>query len=507
MHIRKHLRKYSTSHLLIVVLLIFLGFSVRVYSLSSIPYGFFCDEAAIGYNAYSILLTGKDEYGVSYPIFFRSFGEYKSPVAIYAAIPFIKAFGLNEFSVRLQSVLFGMLTLVMVYLTTKELFSKKIGLLSVAIAATMPWLIHYNRTAFELNSYTALFTTTVFLLVKATKQKSYIIPAFLVATLTLYTYYSAKLIVPLFVIGFLVIYGKKLLPYKKELAISGVLFFLLSIPFIQSFLNGEGTARFNEVSVFSTKLSATEIFQRIIGNYFFQLSPNLFLNGEPTFITRHFAGGLVPFLGIAVPFFYIGIASLLYSWKKPASKLLLWWLLLYPIGAAVAADPPFTGRTVIGAPLSAILVAVGIVTTVRFAKKYIPQHISSGIIASAFAINFMFFLQFYFITYPHYSADFWGWQAGPREIVKYFEENKNNYDEEFMIGEFNAPYIFFKFYAPNGCEKCKLGVPHEVYYSGRRQLFAVSPTYLEQHPEISFVTKKTIYYPNKKPAFFLGEVQ
>jgi 4-amino-4-deoxy-L-arabinose transferase-like glycosyltransferase len=407
----------------------------------------------------------------------------------------------------MQSVLFGLLTLLMVYLVSKELFSKNIGLLSSAIAATMPWLIHYNRTGFELNSYTALFTATVYLLLKSAKQKSYIIPAFLVATLTLYTYYSAKLIVPLFVIGFLAFYGKKVFAHKKELAISAGLFLLLSIPFLQSFLNGQGTARFNEVSVFSAKLSLPESLQRIVSNYFFQLSPTLFLNGEPTFITRHFTGGLTPFLLVTVPFFYIGILTLLRSWKKKSSRLLLWWLLLYPIGAAVAADPPFTGRTVIGAPLSALLISLGIVTTVRFVKQYIPRRIAFSIIATVITLNFVFFLQFYFIRYPLYSADFWGWQAGPKEIVAYFEEKKNQYDEEFMIGEFNAPYIFFKFYAPNGCEKCTLGVPNEVYNPERKQLFAVSPTYLTQHPEIKFLTKKIIYYPNKKPAFLIGEVR
>ena len=493
-------------HLLLLTLILIVGFAVRVYGLDKNPYGFFCDEAAIGYNAYTILLTGKDEYGVSYPFFFRSFGEYKSPVAIYAAVPFIQLLGLSELSVRLQSVLFGMITLLMVYLATKELFSKNIALLSVAIAATMPWLIHYNRTGFELNSYTALFTATVYLLLKAAKQKSYIIPAFLVSTLTLYTYYSAKLIVPLFVIGFLIIYGKKIFAHKKEMALSGMLFLILSIPFILSFLNGEGTARFNEVSVFSAKLSFSDSLLRIINNYFFQLSPTLFLKGEPTFITRHFTGGLTPLLIVTIPFFYIGIVSLLHTWKKKSSRLLLWWLLLYPIGAAVAAEPPFTGRTVIGAPLSAILISLGIVTVVRLAKKYVPRHVSFGIIAGALAVNFVFFLQFYFIRYPLYSADFWGWQAGPSEIVQYFEENKSNYDEEFMIGQFNAPYIFFRFYAPYGCEKCKLGEPHTSYNPQLRQLFAVSPHYLKSHPEIRFAAKKFIYYPNNKVAFIIGEV-
>jgi 4-amino-4-deoxy-L-arabinose transferase-like glycosyltransferase len=499
--------KHTPLQLFLLVFVLVVGFSVRIYGLDRVPYGFFCDEAAIGYNAYTILTNGKDEYGISYPFFFRSFGEYKSPVAIYSDVPLVKFFGLNEFSVRLQSVLYGLLTLVMIYLLAKELYSKNIGLLSAGIAATMPWLIHYNRIGFEFNSYAALFTATVYFFVKAAKHKKYILPAFLVASLALYTYYSAKLIVPLFLIGFLAIYGKTIFAHTKELTKSLGIFLILAIPFLISFLNGQGTARFNEVSVFSAKLSFSDSLLRIVTNYFFQLSPTLFLKGEPTFITRHFTGGLTPFLGITVPFFYIGIAALLYSRKKSQSRLLLWWLILYPIGAAVAADPPFTGRTIIGAPLSAILIALGITATVKFFKTYISHRISLSIIAAAVVLNFLFFLQFYFIKYPLYSSDFWGWQAGPKEIVAYFEQNKTQYDDEFMIGEFNAPFIFFKFYAPNGCEKCKLGVPNEVHNAKRRQLFAVSLGYLEQHPEIRFIIKKIIYYPNQKPAFFIGEVQ
>jgi 4-amino-4-deoxy-L-arabinose transferase-like glycosyltransferase len=497
----------SRLHLFFLIVILLIAFIVRVYALDKNPYGFFCDEAAIGYNAYSILTTGNDEYGIPHPVFFRSFGEYKSPIAIYATVPFIQLFGLNEFSIRLQSVIFGLITLVMVYLITRNLFSKNAALASATVAATMPWLIHYNRTGFEMNSYIAFFTATIFLLLKAIKQKAYIIPAFVVGALTLYTYYSAKLIVPLFIIGFLIIFGKKLFVHRKEMAISALVFLTLSIPFIISFANGEGTARFNEVSIFTAKLSSSEMALRIINNYLLQLSPSLFLNGEPTFITRHFTGGLTPLLLVTIPFLYVGIISLFITWKKKSSQLLLLWLILYPIGAAVVADPPFTGRTIIGAPLSAILIALGIMSTIRFVKKYAPPKILLSFITIAIGLNFVFFLQFYFIKYPLYSADFWGWQSGPAEIVTYFESQKQNYDDMYLIGEFNAPYIFFKFYAPHGCEKCKLGVPDLNYDLNKKQLFAVSPAYLATHSELRFAIKKIIYYPNRKEAFLIGEVQ
>lgn len=83
-----------------LVCIVILGFTIRIWNLSEIPAGFFADEASIGYNAYTMLTKGTDEYGSNYPLFFRAFGEYKSPVQIYATIPFVALFGLNEFSVR-----------------------------------------------------------------------------------------------------------------------------------------------------------------------------------------------------------------------------------------------------------------------------------------------------------------------------------------------------------------------------------------------------------------------
>ena len=46
---------------LLVILL--LALVIRVWNLNTIPPHLTPDEAALGYNAYSILKTGKDEYG------------------------------------------------------------------------------------------------------------------------------------------------------------------------------------------------------------------------------------------------------------------------------------------------------------------------------------------------------------------------------------------------------------------------------------------------------------
>lgn len=88
--------------------LILLFLLTRLYGLISVPSSVYWDEASIGYNAYSILKTGKDEWGEFLPLHFRAFGEFKLPVYIYSTIPFVYVFGLNEVSVRLPSVFYSL---------------------------------------------------------------------------------------------------------------------------------------------------------------------------------------------------------------------------------------------------------------------------------------------------------------------------------------------------------------------------------------------------------------
>src|SRR3989344_4929450 len=97
---------------LFLIFIFILSFLLRFYKLGQIPFGFSQDESAIGYNAYSILQTGKDEYGKFLPVYFKSFGDYKLPVYFYLTALSVKIFNLNEFSVRFSSALLGSVSVV-----------------------------------------------------------------------------------------------------------------------------------------------------------------------------------------------------------------------------------------------------------------------------------------------------------------------------------------------------------------------------------------------------------
>src|SRR5687768_9057768 len=86
--------------------ILLLAFFLRVYNITQqTPYW---EEVALGYDAYSILKTGKDHHGNSWPIVaFESFGDWKPSFYFYAIVPFVQLFGLNLLAVRMPSVLSG----------------------------------------------------------------------------------------------------------------------------------------------------------------------------------------------------------------------------------------------------------------------------------------------------------------------------------------------------------------------------------------------------------------
>src|SRR3989344_2718177 len=101
--------------LLIFLVIFFIAVFLRLFNITNIPPGVNRDEASIGYTAYSLLNTGRDEYGRMFPLSFQSFGDWKLPLYIYTVVPFVSVFGLNELAVRLPSVIVGILSGVFTY--------------------------------------------------------------------------------------------------------------------------------------------------------------------------------------------------------------------------------------------------------------------------------------------------------------------------------------------------------------------------------------------------------
>ena len=495
-----------------LVIIVSLAAAVRVVNLADNPPGFFADEAAIGFNAYSILTTGRDEYGELLPVFFRSFGEYKFPVFIYGAIPFISALGLTEQAVRLAAAALGTLTVLSVFFLARTLFNEKTALATAFLLAVTPWHIHYSRIGFELISFPLVLTTGLFLLLTGLRHPRVLPYAAVVMGLTFYTYGAAWLIVPLLLGMFAILYRKELLALPRTSFISLALFLGVLVPVFIHLVSGSGQARWEQTSIFTLELTSWETVARFFQFYGSYFSPDfLFRYGDNSFLTRHYLPGFGQLYWFQLPLLLLGVGALLWRRSKEG-VLVLWLLLIYPLSGALTNMSPISSRTILGSVVLALVAGYGtaqLASGYRFLRRHQATRVAIplavwGAVLILGVWSMSTYLRQYHQDYPTLSADFWGWQYGPGEIVPYFVEVEDQYDDLVMDGEFNAPWIFLKFYAPDRCTKCRIG-DLSLHVPGTRQLFALKPSHLTSG--LTYVTRRTVNYPNGEVAFLLVEVR
>ena len=499
-----------------VFFIFLLGFLLRIYRSDSNPAGFFCDEAALGYNAYSLLKTGADEYGQPYPFFFRSFGDYRNPLPIYLMIPSVALLGLNELAVRSTVAIVGSLTILFAFLLVKNLFNLRIALFSSLLLAISPWHIHFSRFGSEYIFFPFFFTLGFYFFILGLKKKNYLPLGFLVFGASLYTYYPAWLVVPLFVIGLIFIYRRLLLKLKNEFYLGLIIFSLTLLPLLMGIKSGVALTRWHQVSVLKNSHLLPSVL-KIVSAYRDHFSLTfLFQKGDIDFpghfITRFSVRGMGELYWFQLPLVLVG-AFLLFKYWREKEKALLLWLVLYPLGSSLIGTDgggPFAFRSIIGVLPFQILSGIALDKLLILSKKAksIPLKLRKPLFLALFLIisslSLKSYLYRYHLEYPLYSSDFWGWQYGPREIISYFKKVENQYDELIMSGEFNAPWIFFDFYHPEGCQKCKIGGT-KLYNPNKRQLFSLTPN--ELGGKYQYETIQTIYYPNRKIAFKIVEIK
>lgn len=503
------LRRFNNSNkkVFILILIIILAFFVRVFKNTTYPNGFFGDEAAIGYNAYKLLSKGQDEHAKKTPLFFQSFGEYRLPVAVYSNIPVIAVFGLNEFSVRLTTALYGAGTVLLVFLIGTRLHRSKTGLLSAFLLATSAWHIHISRWGAEYAYFPFYFALGFYFFLLALKKKFWLVFSFICFAICFYAYYTAWVVVPVFIttvsVYFLIKKGRK---GVLILLLSLVVFSFMSYPLIKGFKDGSLLTRWNHIT--DQKIIFWEKIKKYPKYYLDHFNTKyLFFTGDygypGRFITRQFPKNM----GFLEKYYFIllitGLSFSLIKIRK-AWILVIIIMLLYPIGSALTSDGPMTTRSVIGVLPFSLLVGLGLGIIYSSARKNLIPAIYSLVITLLILINFQDYLYHYYLIYPSYSSDFWGWQYGPKDIFNYFMSVEKDYDELIYAGEFNGGDIFLPFYTVDktlGCVKC-FGGDIKRLDLNKKQLFVASPGLLKdswKNPNFNIIKK--FYYQNGAVAF------
>jgi 4-amino-4-deoxy-L-arabinose transferase-like glycosyltransferase len=406
------------SRLIILAVIIILGLTLRLYHLDSRPVGFTWDEAALGYNAYSLLKTGKDEYGKVLPVVFKSFGDYKPGLYIYLTVPMVKIFSLNEFATRLPSAIFGTLLILVIYLLTKNLYAP-------FLLAINPWAIHFSRGAWEAN--VALFLTTLAVLLFLKKRYLY---SSLFFSLTLWTYQGAKMFTPLLLIALFIIYR----PNIKKLILPVIFGIVMLIPLILNF--GAQSGRLKVFSVFSY---SGDLVRGITQRYLNHLSPKyLFISGDWSNI-RH----SIPYYGYfhlpEIITILIGIYVLV-KLNNQTSKLLFSWLFLAILPSALSRDIVSGVRSL---PMLIPLVIMSGIGLSKFYSLALPAMLRIAMQAGLL-LSLILFIDLYFVHSPFFTARDMLYPY--KEALQIIEPYLKDYNRVIFTDKLGQPYIYTLFY-------------------------------------------------------------
>ncbi len=469
---------------IILVFILIIASVLRFWQLGKTPISPDWDEVSLGYNAYSIMQTGKDEYGEFLPVVLRSFDDYKPALYAYLSIPSISILGLTVEAVRLPSAVFGVITVLAVFFLVSELFKRKdLALLSSFLLAISSWSIQFSRIAFESNVGLAFNVLSVLFFVKGLKNPVFLILSAVLAGLNLYVYQGEKVFTPLLFLALVVIFRKELFlkPYKYIVAsvLIGALVVLPMLGFILTNKNALGRARGVSIIAepFPHSLAQRVLDDRqrgdilglifdnrrvvyaknIISGYLSHFDLNwLFIKGD---IARHHAPNMGLLYFFELPLLFIGIYSLLFGKFGKKTKFLIFsWFLLAPVSASITSGVPHAVRTLNFLPTFQIFTALGVVSAIsfisnlsttpalRWASKYQIKYAVFSLFFLFFIFNFIYYLNQYFVQQNYFNAK--EWQYGYAKILDNFNSISKNYNKIVVSNQppMDQSYMFFLFY-------------------------------------------------------------
>jgi 4-amino-4-deoxy-L-arabinose transferase-like glycosyltransferase len=505
-----------------------LAAGLRLYRLDSLPAGFYCDEAGLGYNVYSILQTGRDETGAFLPLFVWSFDtNFKNPVWIYSALLPIHLLGLNELAVRLTSAFYGIATVIAIFFLGRALMGRWVGLTAALFLAVCPWHLHFSRIAFELITFPFFFILGVTCLVRALQGRRRLVAAALLLGYCVYTYAIAKVFIPLFAAAVAVTFRRELWQRRRETLAAVAVLAITTAPVVLFDLAHAERSRhyFSDTTILRGGKSPVELAVQVADHYARFFSPRfLFTHGDRN--VRHTVRGMGELYPLFAPLLLLGIATAFL--RRDAVLLLpLWWLALYPLAACLQTEAPSASRGIIGAPAFCLLAAVGLGALLRLAPRLSRSMVAAGglqlallaAVLAALAPEVVRYWRLYTQEYPLYSAKYYtGFQYGHREVIEYFLAHGEEYDQMVLTAHLsNQAHIFPLFYGKfpparfqrDGIEalrrdaKMQVGWVKEIdrFDQYSRLLFAVTEDEIDQLP--NHEVKREVIAPDGTPALVL----
>jgi 4-amino-4-deoxy-L-arabinose transferase-like glycosyltransferase len=506
----EYLRKLVNHRYLYLFLVVFVALFLRFYQLGNIPAGFLNDEANAGYDAYSILLTGKDQWNNFLPVNnFIGFGDFQPPVNRYSLLLPIKIFGLNEFSVRFMSALAGVLSVAVLYLLVSKLVNQKAAFFSALLLAIMPWAVGLNRIGHESNLAILFSIAALFFGLVPKSGKSLFFSVFFLS-LSMYTYSAYILYAPLVLIVILYVNYKKERGYGYLLK-PLVLFLILISPII--FQKNSASVRFSQVGL-TTNVNSIGLMNNLndqrgqclttfspiickitdnkailfpsafIKNFLSHFSPNfLYISGTPTQFSILPQRGLDYLLNF-LPLIAGVVFFLKNSKQRKLNNALIILFLLSPVPDSFTSDGNYT-RASMMQPFLALFGGLGIYYFLDFLKdkkrlRYLFTALILLVISFSLVSFFIIYSTYFKNNYSIYS------QYGYKDLMKKVSLYKNDYAKIYISRHLNdakqyAYYLFYTKYDPRKYQS-KKDVSYSVGADGWVSVDRIENIYFVQNP-------------------------
>lgn len=276
--------RFGLPHMFIAVLIC--GAILYTYRVTRNPAGFFVDESSIAYNAYTIAQNGQDEFGNSWPLYFRAFGDYKNPVYIYLLAALFKLTGPSILTARLLCALAGVGAAALLGILADRISGRRDVSILVALSALLtPWLFEISRVSMEVALYPLVLVLFLLSVHKASSRPiwTWLNVLALAGTLILltYTYSIGRLLAPLLAFGLVLFITRA--RWVKLLSV-WILYALSLIPLFvfQSNHDDALTGRFKMVSYVQPESSTYEVVRTFMKHYAGNLNPwHLLVTGDP----------------------------------------------------------------------------------------------------------------------------------------------------------------------------------------------------------------------------------
>lgn len=461
------------SKLFFILFFILIGLTglIRFWNLGSVPHGMTWDEAAIGYNGYAVITTRRDEWLQKIPVSFQSFGDYKAPAAIYINGLFTTVLGMKLWVVRLPFALAGVVAVVAFGWVIYQLADKRDQvwqtLLGVLLLTTAPWHVHYSRIGFEsglaLSFFLLGWACIIFCIQNFSRLKYFpkigsFSATVLLWTATFYTYHSAKIFMPIFLLWFA--WSERVWISKnwKWALIGCFSALLLLLPLINNTIYGHGAERAG-VLITNRGLGIIETSKVFFQNLIAHFNPGWLAFGE-TDSLRHGSGRYGVLSGVSALLFLVAVFSLLMDLFKKDRKpgvLANYGLVILLAGlvpSALSAElVPHSNRALFALPGFILLILFATKQLIIWLQPHIGKDIAFRTVVGMIVVLEVFFFAAYWhdyqTRYARLSAgDF---QDGYLEAFNYaleYERGLNGrpqVDKIIVSDTYGQPYIFALF--------------------------------------------------------------